>query len=634
MQDPTQGPDFAQSLIDTVHAIVLLLDAQGRIVRFNPYLESISGYTLQDVVGKDWFSTFIPASQQKSIKKLFDSAIGGAKTKGNISPIITKQGKECFIEWYDTTLTDAAGATTGLLAIGHDVTERIEIEKNLGIKDAAVDSTSNAVAFADLHGKLTYVNRAFLDLWKYDSADELYGHHATNYWREASEAAQVITALTESGHWKGELIAVRKDGTTFPANVSASMVTGKDGQPIGLMSIFEDISERKQAERALIEAKEQAEQANEAKSVFLSRMSHELRTPLNSILGFAQLLESDLGEEHSEKLQHILKSGNHLLDLINDLLDLSKIEADKLQVVIDRVDLAQQIRESIEAMQPMALQRDIEIYCDLRQFHHRFVQADPVRLKQVLLNLLSNAVKYNRPSGHITISVETVAAGRFRIKVRDTGSGIAEEDLPGLFEPFNRLYLSTYAMEGSGIGLTLAKQLVELMGGSIGVQSDLGTGSTFWIELNECPAAALAPLPGTVQDSDPELNKAFKLLYIEDSPSHIKLIEAIFAREHDIQLFTANTPRLGLELVRAYQPDLILLDICLPEMDGYQIFERLSGDEATRNIPVIALSAGAMPHEIEKGLRSGFRRYLTKPIDVGNLLRAVKEVLQDNSSAA
>jgi PAS domain S-box-containing protein len=630
--DPSRDPKFAESLIETARAIVLVLDPQGRIVRFNPYMETVSGYTLQEVQGKDWFHTFLPSSDQGAIKDIFSKAIHDHKTKGNINPIVTKDGTLCFIEWYDTTLKDANGQITGLLSIGQDVTERLAIERNLGIKDAAVDSTHNAVAFADLEGNLTYVNPAFLALWGYDRAEELYGKHATNYWHEASEAARVISALGESGHWKGELVAVRQDGTTFPADVSASMVIGKDGQPLGLVSIFEDISERKQAERVLIEAKEQAEQANQAKSLFLSRMSHELRTPLNSILGFAQLLDADLNEEHKQKLKYILSSGQHLLDLINDLLDLSRIEHNKLEVVLERVDLEGRIQDSIEAIKPLAAERNIEIHCDLRQFHNRFVQADAVRLKQVLLNLLSNAVKYNQSPGRVTIAGEAVSSSRIRISISDTGLGVAREDFPVLFEPFNRLYLKTYATEGSGIGLALAKQLVELMGGDIGVQSELGQGSTFWIELSQVPDKPVGN-PFTAELEPGIADSAFTLLYVEDSPSHIKLVEAIFAREDDIKLYTANTPRLGLEMVRTCNPDLILLDICLPGMDGYQVFSHLSEHESTRHIPVIALSAGAMPHEIEKALRSGFRRYLTKPVDIGELLRAVKEVLQDGSAA-
>ena len=636
MLDPVRDPGFAESLIETAQAIILVLDPEGRIVRFNPYMETISGYCLQEVQGNDWFGTFIPASDQSRIKDLFLSAVHDIKTTGNINPILTKDGAERYIEWYDTTLKDAGGSVIGLLCIGQDVTERLMIERNLGIKDAAVDSTNNAVAFAGLDGNLTYVNRAFLELWGYESDKQLYGNHATNYWREASEAAQVIAAVAESGHWKGELVAVRRDGTTFPANVSASMVIGKDGQPLGLMSIFEDITERKQAERALVEAKEQAELANEAKTLFLSRMSHELRTPLNSILGFAQLLDVDLDQEHKDKLKYILSSGNHLLGLINNLLDLSKIERNKLEVSLERVELGQQIQDCISASRPLAMDRNIHIHCDLQQFKNQFLQADAVRLRQVLLNLLSNAVKYNRAAGRVTVTGESTPRGTFRISVSDTGSGISQEDFPVLFEPFSRLYLSTYAEEGSGIGLALAKQLVELMCGSIGVRSEPGKGSTFWIELPQIPSQVIATHePQRDIDGGNALvgKQPFKLLYIEDSPSHIKLIEAIFARENDIQLYTANTPRLGLELVRAYEPDLILLDICLPEMDGFEVFELLSVDETTRNIPVIALSAGAMPHEIEKGLRSGFRRYLTKPLDIGELLRAVKEVLQDGAAA-
>lgn len=382
---------------------------------------------------------------------------------------------------------------------------------------------------------------------------------------------------------------------------------------------------------------QKAEEANQAKSQFLSRMSHELRTPLNAILGFAQILDMNenksLGPEEKKGVKEILKGGWHLLEVVNDLLDLTTIEANKIELQMERVDLLERLQDSLDVMQPLAQQREITIH-GAAACAEIFVQADPVRLKQVLLNLLSNAVKYNRKGGSVTLSCELVDTATVRISITDTGSGIPEADIPTLFDPFSRLYLDTHAQEGTGIGLTIAKQLVELMGGHIGVTSELGHGSTFWIELplSHSPAQAIsAAITPSAESSDAVVAET-TLLYVEDSPSHIHLVEAIIENMKGIRLLSAHTPMLGLELAQAHRPDLIMLDICLPGMDGFEVFEQLRANEVTREIPVIAVSANAMPLDIEKGLRAGFRRYLTKPINVTEFKKAVDELLRDSAT--
>jgi len=262
------------------------------------------------------------------------------------------------------------------------------------------------------------------------------------------------------------------------------------------------------------------------------------------------------------------------------------------------------------------------------------VRADALRLKQVLLNLLSNAIKYNHKGGSVTVRCYEVKSGRIRISVTDTGSGIREEDLPRLFEPFSRLYLNTYAKEGTGIGLAISKQLVELMGGTIGVDSDPGKGSTFWLELQESQFInhELETSIEQTRTTEELPDKEYDLLYIEDSPSHIKLMEAIIFSIPGYRLRTAHTPRLGLELAFSRPPDLILLDICLPDMDGFQVLEKLQKNKATQHIPVVALSASAMSNEVEKGLRAGFRRYIVKPINVEQFQRTMGELLRDDTA--
>ena len=408
------------------------------------------------------------------------------------------------------------------------------------------------------------------------------------------------------------------------------------GEPM-VRAVIINISEKKLAERTLLKEKEKAEEANRVKSEFLTRMSHELRTPLNAILGFAQILQHRDAQggnsKNSNDIEQILRSGWHLLDLVNDLLDLSRIEADKVDLEIENVKLHERIQDSIAIVRPLALERDISIEYPStdKPCAGILVLADRFRLKQVLLNLLSNAIKYNRQGGDILIECQPAANERVRIVVKDTGSGIAAEDFPALFEPFSRLYLETYAQEGTGIGLAISKQLVELMGGSIGVESERGKGSSFWIELALSPAEAKILGPGLSASATQASDKnTYDVLYIEDNPSHLQLMDAIFAEQPDLHLRTAHTPSLGLELALQHSPDLIICDICLPGMDGFQVLTKLQQSEALHSIPVIALSANASPAVIERGLRAGFRRYLTKPVNLEELIQAMEELLGDS----
>lgn len=446
-----------------------------------------------------------------------------------------------------------------------------------------------------------------------------------------------LGALYETGHHVHEYRFLHKDGKYHWMHDELTLIRDEAGKPIEIIGYWQDIDDRKTVEEALIKAKEEAEQANEAKSQFLSRMTHELRTPLNAVLGFAQLLELDddnpLSAMQKESVEQIMKGGWHLLDLVNDLLDLSSIESGKVELHSESVDLVDRIQDSIDVMQPLAQRRKITINSIVDECGCQYIQADPIRLKQVLLNLLSNAVKYNKQGGSITLSCEKTGADKVRVNIIDTGSGIPEEDIPTLFEPFSRLYLKTYAMQGTGIGLTIAKRLIELMEGRIGVTSELGKGSTFWFELQESttPAQAISYATSDSEETSTLKEDVTNILYIEDSPSHIRLVEEIVDRMPGIRLSSANTPQLGLELAHAHLPDLIVLDICLPGMDGFEVLEKLLANPAVRDIPVIAVSANAMSKDVEKGLRAGFRRYLTKPINVVEFKKAIYELLQDSS---
>ncbi len=378
-------------------------------------------------------------------------------------------------------------------------------------------------------------------------------------------------------------------------------------------------------------AMEEAKSANQAKSAFLSSMSHELRTPLNAILGFAQILTSDKLPstlvQKKEFANHILKSGRHLLTLINEILDLAKIESGTVALSLEPVALPDLLQECETMMAPLAGQRGIRMLFPAACVAN--VTADRTRLKQVLLNLLSNAIKYNREGGAVVVDCSAGDAGRLRIVVQDTGMGLRPEQLPLLFQPFNRLGQESGAEEGTGIGLVVTKRLVELMGGTIGVASSLGAGSMFWVELQTTDPVVLPPHAPVVPPppSAPPAPDGLTLLYVEDNPANLNLVQEIVRFRPGLRLLTAPDGQLGIALARAHLPDLILMDINLPGIDGVEALRLLRADPQTAHIPVIALTANAMPRDIERGIAAGFFRYLIKPINIDEFTEAINGTL-------
>ena len=377
---------------------------------------------------------------------------------------------------------------------------------------------------------------------------------------------------------------------------------------------------------------EEARAANRAKSAFLSSMSHELRTPLNAILGFAQILTSEAlpttDAQKKEFASHILKSGRHLLTLINEILDLAKVESGTIPLSMEPVALGEILEECRTMIEPLAAGRGIRML--FPEQVGAVLLADRTRLKQVLLNLLSNAVKYNRDSGAVVLDCGEPAPGRLRIAVRDTGMGLRPDQLDGLFQPFNRLGQEAGAQEGTGIGLVVTRRLVELMGGSIEVSSSPGVGSVFAIELGTTAPQArvgftidgVAAAPVGRPDGAPHL-----VLYVEDNPANLKLIEEIVRFRPDLQLISAGDGPAGLALARERRPDIILMDINLPGMSGYEVLAELRRDPVMSATPVIALSANAMAGDIERGKAAGFFRYLTKPVDIDKFNEAIDGTL-------
>jgi PAS domain S-box-containing protein len=444
-----------------------------------------------------------------------------------------------------------------------------------------------------------------------------------------------------------ELRMTRADGTQFWARLVVT--SGHDANGAReFRAVVSDIDERRHAEEArlllqqellhknaeLESARAIADKSNQAKSDFLSNMSHELRTPLHAILGFGQLLESGTPAPTSEQLQsvgQILKAGWHLLGLINEILDLSIIEAGKVVLNMEPLPLSEIVRECETMLEPMMQTRGIRILCPQVDMHH-VVWADPLRLKQVLINLLSNAVKYNRLGGTVSIHCSTLKdEKRLRIDVADEGRGLTQGEIGQLFQPFSRLGKDAEKEEGAGIGLVVCKRLIELMDGSIGVKSIPGKGSIFWIELDAAQARQSSEptvAPRATLPIDGQAGRDFyTLLYVEDNLANLMLIEAIVARRPNIRLLSAPDGMRGMEMAREFIPDIILMDIDLPDMSGFEVLKMLESDLKTRAIPVIALSADAMQRDIDTGLQAGFLRYLTKPINIDEFMMTLDENL-------
>ena len=387
--------------------------------------------------------------------------------------------------------------------------------------------------------------------------------------------------------------------------------------------------ELQQTNVELESAKSAAEKANLAKSDFLSSMSHELRSPLNAILGFAQLMESGLPlptPTQKASIDQILQAGWYLLELINEILDLALIESGKLSLSLEPMLLSEVLLDCQSMIEPQAQKNGIRMSFPQLDTPY-FVNADRTRVKQVLINLLSNAIKYNRAGGTVEVTCSACTAERIRISIQDTGEGLPPEKLAQLFQPFNRLGQEASAEEGTGIGLVVSKRLVELMGGEIGAESTVGVGSVFWIELNSAAAPQLAvgtDEPHALTQARVQRGAVLRtLLYVEDNRANMQLVEQLIERRPDMRLLSAGDGLRGIALARIHQPEVILMDINLPGISGIQALKILREDPVTAHIPVIAISANAMPQDITKGLEAGFFRYLTKPIKVNEFMDAL-----------
>jgi PAS domain S-box-containing protein len=506
-----------------------------------------------------------------------------------------------------------------------------------------VESSPEAMVIIDANGTIALVNAQAEAMFGYQR-NELTGRpiemlvpkrlterHRQNVARFAGEAR---TRPMGAGI---DPYALRKDGTEFPVEISLSPLHTPEG--LFVSSVIRDITARRQIESELSRARQIEHAASRAKTAFLSNMSHELRTPLNAVIGFAQLLETGqagpLTAKQRDYVDYIHQGGHHLLQLVNEVLDLSTIEAGRLKLSIEPIGAREALALVQRGLMPLAAKAGVELI--LRPTDGLAdALADKVRLHQCLTNLVSNAIKYNRPGGTVILDARTVPDGRIQYSVTDTGGGIPKERQNELFQPFQRLGAEHTHVEGTGLGLALTQRLVEAMGGTVDFSSEPGRGSRFWIELPLQAAGTAAAAPS---EPAPKLPPAevggsrHSLLYIEDNATSLRLIEAILSATPNLALVSAATAQEGIALAIERRPDVILLDINLPGMNGYEVLARLKETPETRDIPVLALTAAALPGDVANGIAAGFFRYLTKPLDAAAFHAAIRDALAEAVTA-
>ena len=520
-----------------------------------------------------------------------------------------------------------------------DVHERKLAEDKIRISDLALKAVSQGILITTPDLRVVSANEAFLSMTGY-SAQELAGVNYSILNGPLTDAATIencLNAIATKKEFAGEAIHYRKNGTWFWNALTFSPVFDDASNLTHFICISTDISERKRMDQALQDnnyalerATSVAEKANLAKSDFLSSMSHELRSPLNSILGFAQLLAT--GTPVPTPLQHknidkILRGGWYLLTLINDILDLALIESGKLALAMEPLSLTQVLIDCKNMVESQAENRGIKISFPetAKQF---LVAADPIRLTQVIVNLLSNAIKYNSPNGSVQVTVSPREQGTVRISVQDSGPGLPGEKLSQLFQPFNRLGQESSNTDGTGIGLVVTRKLIELMGGTIGVLSTVGVGSVFWVELK---AAKPALLKGNVVtyagqqnlNIDPLGDKPSIILYVEDNSANVDLVTQILDGRPNLRLLIAQNGMQGVEMARIHKPQVILMDINLPGMSGLDALKMLQQDITTKHIPVLAITANALPLDEAKGMAAGFFQYVTKPFRINKFMQSI-----------
>ena len=619
-----------ETFFNTIDDFLWVMDSEKRIIHTNNTAFDRLEFSREELINQPVVLVH-PEDRREEAERTIDEMLAG-KTDFCQIPVLTKSGNQIPVE-----TKVKFGHWNGLpvvFGVSKDISKIQLSERKFS---TAFHSNSVMMTISDFNdGKYIDINDEFIETIGY-SREELIGKSNRElglFIDPSSGNAKLEHLKMHIPVRKHEIQMLSKDGSVKTGLLSMDSIY--IGQHHCLLAATVDITERKKAEEEIWKARMEAEQANQAKSEFLSRMSHELRTPLNSILGFAQLLEmSELDARQRKEVSHINRSGKHLLELINEVLDISRIESGRIELSLEPVRIYDVVCEMMDIVNPTALARQINVEMTDTPLVYSFILSDRQRVKQVLLNLINNAVKYNRTGGSVWITADAMPVNDrgqvpVRISVRDNGNGIAAEDLPRLFMPFERIGADKLQTEGTGLGLAVVKKLMDAMGGKLGVESALGEGSTFWIEFPQVESQAESlrrgSLPGELKISDDR--RKGTILYIEDNMPNIELVQEIIdGSRPGVLLITSLYGKQAVDLAVEYKPDLVLLDLDLPDINGSEVLRQLKGEEKTRDIPVVILSADAMSSNINRLMQSGAADYVVKPLEIKTFLGVVDKYI-------
>ncbi|MGE0867105.1 MAG: PAS domain S-box protein [Kofleriaceae bacterium] len=631
-----------RELFEAAPDATLVCDPTGLIVRVNQQAERMFGYSRSDLLGNR-IEMLIPERFRAQHPGHVAGYVRSPRTRPMGSGLelsgLRRDGSEFPVEISLSPISTARGPM--MAAAIRDVSDRRRIEDEARRANAyllsSVDSIQDAFSLYDEEDRLVLVNSAFRQLLGPAMSGPIIGRRfedildaalATGLVEVRDESPQSTRARWLAYHQlpSGSFELETREGR-------ALRVVDRPTAERGTVSLIVDVTDDRLRSDELRRARELAEAASNAKSEFLASMSHELRTPLNAVLGFAQLIQRDRKEPPStrqrERIDHVIRGGEHLLKLIDEVLDLARIEAGGVAISAEPVTLREVLDEVVNTLEPMAARSNVQLALAVLPSALPPVTADRTRLAQILMNFGSNAIKYNRAGGHVTFKVSRENT-KVQISVIDDGIGIPEAKRSRIFEPFHRAGQEAGPIEGTGIGLAISKRLAELMNGGVGFASETDRGSTFWVELpiDSAAPARKAPAPTHSSLASTATTRARKIVYVEDNPSNIAFMRELIEDLPGIALLTAPTAEIGLELVRSHQPSVVIMDINLPGMSGFDAVKQLAGWPETRTIPVIGLSAAASAKDMARAREAGFQRYLTKPIKIDELTAALAELLE------
>lgn len=634
---------FLKSIADLIPAFIAYHDTENRFRFANRYYTKI-GYEPEELIGKNLTEIF-GAEMTERVSPYVAKALAGDTVRYD-NHLDGIDGEPIYTQVSISPDFDNNGKIIGYIVLSADISERLQAEAETGNARANLEKAQRMAQIGSWERNLLddsiYWSPEMYRMFDYDpehvvlSPEKLLARiHPED--RERVIQTQKFAIAEKALHYTNEFRIIRRNGSTRHIVGGGEIGYGADGAAEWVVGTSQDVTAARRVRDTLEATKREAENANSAKSEFLSSMSHELRTPMNAILGYAQLLlqnkKEPVSETQQRQINQILKSGQHLLVLINDILDLSRIETGQVAFEVSPMDAASAVDECVGLIAALAEKSDLKIVNNLKSNPPPPILADAIRLKQALLNLLSNAVKFNVPGGRVDVSARSLSAEFVRISISDTGIGIPEEKAAELFEPFGRLDAELHGIEGTGIGLTITKELVERMKGTIGYSSKPGKGSTFWLDIPTAvpgvsEGQAAAGTGGQDLNALQDGARRTVILYIEDDLSNRQLFEEVVSHLPGTKLVSAHSAEEGIQIAHDIQLNIIVMDINLPGMSGLEAVRVLREDDITRPIPVIALSAAAMSGDVEKGERAGFFRYMTKPFIVDEIIATIGDALK------